>query len=129
MKTLCKSTQITTETKQALIEKILGEDKSDVAKKARLGCEACFATKENKEKLWEIFTDDKTTLSIQDREAMMSGFCSWDQVELCDPYFDKYYEALETLANGKHALRYQQSFCMSLMPRRCIKDHHLVKLM
>ena len=64
LKTLCKSTQITTETKQALIEKVLGDDKSDVAKKTRLGCEASFATKENKDKLWAIFIDEKTELSI-----------------------------------------------------------------
>lgn len=128
LKTLCQSTQIATETKQAVIEKVLGDDKSDVAKKTRLGCEACFATKENKDKLWETFIDEKTELSIQDREAMISGFCSWDQLELCEPYFDKYYDALDTLSE-KHAYRYQRSFCMGLMPRKWIKDEHLVRLM
>jgi len=59
-KTLCSSTQITTEEKQALITKVLGDDKSDDAKKTRQECEAGFATKENKDKLWAIFIDDKT---------------------------------------------------------------------
>lgn len=58
----------------------------------------------------------------------MSGFCSWDQLELCEPYFDKYFDALGTLSE-KHAYRYQKSFVFSLMPRKLIKDEHLVRLM
>ena len=55
---------MTTEAKQALIEKVLGEDKSDIANKCRFTCEATFATKENKDKIWAILIDENTEYSI-----------------------------------------------------------------
>jgi hypothetical protein len=128
LKTLCRSTKISTETKKELIEKVLKDDKSDIARRTRLTCETAFATLENKEKYWNILVDENTEYSIYDREAIISGFCSWDQLELCEPFAEKFYDALTTLSD-KHAQRYQHSFAMGLMPRKQIKDEHLVRLM
>jgi len=102
LKTLCRSTKISTDTKKELMEKVLKDDKSDIARRTRLTCEAASATLENKEKYWKILIDENTEYSIYDREAMISGFCSWDQLELCEPFSEKFYDALTTLSD-KHA--------------------------
>jgi hypothetical protein len=71
LKTLCKSTLISSEEKQALIQKVLGEDKSDTAKRVKLTCEAALASPENKERVWNILTEENSTYTVYEREAMM----------------------------------------------------------
>jgi hypothetical protein len=41
---------------------------------------------------WASITDPTTTESIYNREAKMRGFYSWDQLDLCRPYFSQFYE-------------------------------------
>jgi len=36
---------------------------------------------------------------------MMEGFFLWDQIKLCEPFVEKFFEALETL-HEKHTYRY-----------------------
>lgn len=127
LKTLCKSTLISTDEKKVMIEKVLKDDKSDTAERVRLTCEAAFASKENKDRVWAILTEENSKYTVYQREAMMGGFKAGDQ-ELMAPYADKYYEALVTLSQ-KQVYRYQSSFSNALMPRSVIEDRHLVQLM
>ena len=94
----------TTEEKKALIEKVLGDDQSDTAKRVRITCEAAFANPENKERVWKILTEENSTHTTYEREAMIQGFMAGGQ-ELMAPYADKYYDALTTLSH-KQVYRY-----------------------
>merc|ERR1719469_1773981 len=52
---------------------------------------------ESKEAAWLAITDVNSKESIAEREAKMSGFFSWNQLELNRPYFDKFYEVLKDM--------------------------------
>jgi hypothetical protein len=95
--TLCKSTVSTTDEKKELIQKVLGDDKSDDVQRIRITCEAAFADAENKERVWNILIEENSTHTVYQREAMMSGFKAGGQ-ELMAPYADKYYDALVNLS-------------------------------
>ena len=58
----------------------------------------------------------------------MSGFYSLDQIELCSPYFDKFYECLADGFEQKHSYKYIEAFFYTMLPRMEIKDSHIVKL-
>lgn len=62
------------ESKQQILDKVLGDDKSDIAKKLRLTCEALTADPKIKEKVWKELVDPKSTLSVYERRAYMQGF-------------------------------------------------------
>ena len=94
MKVLFKSGELTTEAKNSLLEFVIGDDNSDLAKNAKHACSASIATAENKERVWNELLDPKSKFSAKESEAMMAGFYSWDQIDLCRPYFNKFYECL-----------------------------------
>lgn len=58
----------------------------------------------------------------------MSGFYSFDQMDLCSPYFDKFYDVLADGFEQKHTYKYIESFFYNMLPRMNIKDSHIVKL-
>ena len=97
IKRLFKSSVLTLERKNELLEQVLKDDNSDLAKNARHSCEASINTPENKERVWKELLDPNSKLSSKERQAMMGGFYSWDQLDLCRPYFDKFYECLTQL--------------------------------
>ena len=111
-----------------LLEKTLGDDKSDIAKRVRLTCDAGLPEAENKAKVWKELTDLSSTESIYDRSAKMTGFYSWRQLDLIRPYFDKFYEVLP-LIYEKQAFKYLESFESHLLPRMEIKDEHIIKVL
>lgn len=59
---------------------------------------------------------------------MMGGFYSWDQLDICEPYFDKFYDELGNLS-GHHTFKYIDTFFYSMLPRMKIEDKHIVKLL
>ena len=58
----------------------------------------------------------------------MSGFFQSNQIEICTPYFDKFYDALSSL-HKDHTYKYIETFFNLLLPRMQIEDSHIVKLM
>lgn len=73
---------------------MLGDDKSDVAKNCRLTCGASIATAENKAKVWEQLVNEDCGLSMYEREALVGGFYSYDQLDILEPYFEKFFHVL-----------------------------------
>ena len=128
MKRLFKSGELTQEKKNSLLEEILGSDNSDLAKNAKHCCAASIATAENKEKVWNELLDPNSKYSAKERQAMMGGFYSFDQLELCRPYYNKFYECLQKLEQ-EHGYKYMNFFFFSMLPRMEIDDSHIVQLM
>jgi hypothetical protein len=69
-----KSPHLTTEEKNQILEKIVGEDKSDLAKRVRIQCETSIPDAAVKEKAWLEIINPKSTMSDVEKQAMMSGF-------------------------------------------------------
>lgn len=85
---------MTNEFKKDLLEKHLGDDKSDLSKNTRIFCEAAQADPAVKEKIWKELINPNSTYSLYERRAMMGGFYSWDQIDICEPYFEKFYDEI-----------------------------------
>ena len=66
------------EFKEELLEKTLGDDKSDIAQRVRLTCNSGLPDPENKAKIWKEITNVTSKESIYDRSAKMGGFYSWN---------------------------------------------------
>ena len=105
LKKLFKSNHLTTEAKRELLQSVLKGDESDLAKNTILTCEASIPDAANKAAVWKEITDPQSTLSAKQREAKMSGFFVQDQLDLCRPYFNKYYEVLP-LIESEHGYKY-----------------------
>jgi len=128
VKAAFKSNELSTEEKNTLLHDVIGDDKSDLAKNTRLTCAASIADAESKEKVWNGLLDPKSALSSKERQAQMAGFYSWDQLDLCRPYFNKFYEILLQL-ESEHGYKYMEAFFYQMLPRMEIEDSHLVQLM
>jgi 3-methyladenine DNA glycosylase AlkD len=109
-------TCVSQETKDTILNKVLGDDVSDVAKNCRLTCKASIPTAENKAEIWEALTSENSEYSMYEREAMISGFYSYDQLDILDQYFDKFFEVLPSIYKNQ-AARYFDRFCFSLLPK------------
>ena len=58
----------------------------------------------------------------------MSGFYQLDQLELCAPFIDQFYQTLPDLSQ-KHAYKYTETFCYYMLPRvGDIEDRHIAEL-
>ena len=125
---LHKSLVLSQEAKNALLEQVIGDDKSDLARNTRLTCQAATPTEDAKAEVWRELVDPQSKLSLYERRAQMAGFYSWAQVDVCQPYFDKFYEALPDLS-AHHTYKYIETFFYSMLPRMRIEDRHIVKLM
>ena len=60
-----------------MLEKTIGDDKSDIAENVRLSCYASLPDPEQKAKTWQEITDSESKESKYVREAKMAGFYSW----------------------------------------------------
>lgn len=128
VKTVFKSNELSTEEKNTLLSDVIGDDKSDLARNTRLTCAASIADADNKEKVWNGLLDPKSTLSSKERQAQMAGFYSRDQLDVCRPYFNKFYDILLQL-ESEHGYKYMEAFFYSMLPRMEIEDSHIVQLM
>ena len=107
--------------------KITGDDNSDIAINTRARCIAGLPDAAIKAKVWAEITDLNSQESLYVRNAKISGFYSWDQLDIIAPYFEKYYEILPILNKGT-SFKYLESFFHSLLPTMQIADQHIVKL-
>ena len=57
----------------------------------------------------------------------MAGFYSHDQLDVCRPYYDKYYAYLPHL-DSDHGFKYVKAFFHWMLPTMEIDDKHLVAL-
>jgi hypothetical protein len=128
VKRIHKSSSVSDETKAEILQSVLGDDQSDLAKACRLTCQATTSNLEEKEKIWNDILDPKSSHSLYDKNALMGGFYCWDQVDDLDSFYDKFYEQVETL-HVNHTFKFVSSFFFGMMPRMKIEDKHIVKLM
>ncbi len=107
--------------------KTMGDDNSDLAVNARAKCMAGLPDAAMKAKTWAEITDTQSKESLYLRSAKISGFYSWDQLDIIAPYFDKYYDEIPRL-NKETTYKYLNTFFYSLLPTMQIADSHIVKL-
>jgi len=115
------------EKKMAMMEEVMGDEKSDLAENARLTCMACLPDAEGKAETWAAITDPNSGDSMKESIAKMSGFYSRKQMDLVRPYFDMFYQVLPVLqkATGQ---KYMNAFVGSLLPTFEIDDSQIVQL-
>lgn len=82
-------------------------------------CKAATPTKENKAEVWKILTEKDSSYSMYEREAMISGFYSYDQLDILEPYFDKFFDVIQDI-HGNHAARYFERFLYGLLPKMVV---------
>jgi len=121
-----KSKALSADEKKQLLEKVLVDDKSDLARHCRL---TCFATEPaNKEQVWKDLLDPKSDYSLYDRRALMEGFYAWDYMAECEPFFDRFFTEINNVS-AQHTHKNLESWFFSLLPRMKIEDSHIVKLL
>jgi len=126
-KILFKSRDFTTEFKNQFLEEVLGDDKTDLSERTRATCRAGLPDPEIKASIWKEITDPDNSDSLYMRSAKMAGFYSWDQLDIIEPYFDKFFDCLAEL-HEKCTHKKFESFFYSMLPRMKISDSHIVKL-
>lgn len=60
---LCSSKEISFDKKQALIQQVIGDDKSDESEDAKLRCKASMPDPKIKEQVWAAMTDTNSKQS------------------------------------------------------------------
>lgn len=88
--------------KKALKSKALEGDASDAALIVSKECDYSLPDPELKQRLWESFTDPSNKESLKELTLKMQGF--WQrkqQLDLISPYFEKYYQVLESIVETR----------------------------
>jgi len=83
----------------------VGNDRSDIANEVRIFCRAATDNEKTKQKIWNELVSGSSEYSVKEKRVMMEGFFLFDQMEVCEPFVEKFFEALETL-HEKHSYRY-----------------------
>ena len=116
LKAFFKSRAFNQGQKMDLLETTLGEDKSDLTENCRASCLASLPDSEVKARIWQEITDPKSTDSTYLRNAKMAGFKSFEQLDLIEPYEDKFFDILYE-QHEKTTFKTFNSFFHSMLPR------------
>ena len=73
---------------------IVGDDHSTMAEKCRAGCLASLPIPEMKAQIWHEITNPNIEETHIARNAKMAEFYSDEQIDLVEPYFDKFFDEL-----------------------------------
>ena len=79
------------EEKWALYEKVAEQDKSDEAVKNKLKCEAILVTDEDRNALFESFSDKENKRSMREQNYQMGGFNGKHARSKLRPYYERFY--------------------------------------
>jgi len=110
--------------KQAILAKETEGEKSDEIEKYKLTVEAGLPSKEQKEKLWKWYLDENAKESDKAFEASMIGFWQWQQLDILEPYIDKFFDAALDICK-KRTNHYSGIFFMYLTP--ALASEHILK--
>lgn len=128
LRSLFQSKHFEHDTKMEMMELVFGDDKSDTADRIKAECIASLPDAAGKAKIWAEITDPNNKDSAYIRRAKMSGFYGNDQLDIIQPYFDKFYETLP-VAFKTMQYRNFEAFFHSMLPKHYeIKDEHIVRL-
>lgn len=61
-----------------MLDKVLKDDKSDIARNIRAQCMTSLPDAAIKEQAWNEITDPKSPISSKLKEAKMKGFYAWN---------------------------------------------------
>ena len=110
-----------------LLELTLGDDKSDLAENCRATCLAGLPDPEVKARVWAEVTDPNNADSVYVRSAKMAGFYSYEQIDIIEPYFQKFFDILYE-QHEKSTHKKFEGFFWSMLPRMCVTDNFIVRL-
>ena len=106
---------------------MLGVDQSDLAKNCRAHCHASLPDPKTKALVWEQITDPGNPDSSIVKAAKMTGFASKEQIDLLEPYFDKFFDTL-VLQSKMSSYKSLCSFFHAMLPRLSVKDDYIFRL-
>lgn len=127
LKSFFKSRDHSKGEKELLMHRLLGKDQSPSAEACRAQCEASLPDQASKAKVWSEITDPGSPDSPIEKAAKMEGFYSEEQLDLCEPYFDKFFEAL-SLQRRMNSYKGMCQFFHGMLPRLHVKDEYIFKL-
>lgn len=127
LKVIFKSSVFSKEQKMDLLELTLGTDQSDLSENCRATCMTGLPDAEVKARVWEEITDPNNSDSRYLRGAKMAGFYSFDQVDIIEPYFEKFFDEL-VRQNEMTTHKKFEDFFHYMMPRMRVTDHYIVRL-
>lgn len=109
------SREIPLDEKKRLLEKQLDSDKSDLALRKKLSCEAALPDAASKAKLWELYNEAEPSMSLHNMGASMGHFNKLNQLDIVEPYLDKFFDVIDNYYSTHNNL-YSQTFFWSLSP-------------
>lgn len=123
---LYRDPEMKLEDKEKLLAKEIEGDKSDEVMRFKLSCEAGLPSAETKEKLWKWYLDETATESDKTFDASMGGFWQWQQLDILQPYVDKFFDSILDVCK-KRPTYYSGIFFSYLSPN--IADAKILKSM
>jgi len=113
------------EQKDALKAIVMKDDNSDEGLQCVKYCDMVLPDADLKAKLWAEITDPKTTEPQKDLKLkMMCFFQRKQQLDLIQPYFEKYYNTLLEVANGRDR-EFIEIFMNFMSPAAMARDEDL----
>lgn len=102
LKMYCAASHFSKEEKDALKALVLKDDNTDEGKVVAKACELILPEAELKERLWKEITDPETKEPQKDLMQKMGCFFQRrQQLDLIKPFFAKYYECLQKVAETR----------------------------
>jgi len=80
-----------------------------------------------KARVWAEITDPNNEDSLYKRSAKLAGFYASGQIDIIEPYFEKFFDEL-VRQNQLTTHKKFESFFWSLLPRMRVNDHYIVRL-
>lgn len=104
--------------KFALLDKVLGNDKSDKAVLTRIFCKAALPDADEKKQAWKEFTDISSKMQVKQLEEIMYAFFQNGQDKLTRSFTEKdYFEQAYQVFKHK-PYKVFKTFFKVMMPRR-----------
>jgi hypothetical protein len=112
----CKSQYLSFERVNKLLTQILGDDKSNLANEARLGCFAALPDQKVKQGVWVNLINPKSKMSLSEKEAQIHEFNQPNQFKILQPYQDEFFGNLIHMYQTTQ-YKFFKSYFNSLLPR------------
>ena len=113
--------------KELVIAQVLAGDKSLGAEACRAHCFAGLPDQEVKAQVWREITDPGFPDNPIVKQAKMAGFYSTNQLDLIEPYFEKFIDALR-LQREMNSYKGMCQFFHGMLPRIEVQDKYIFKL-
>ena len=114
VKTLCASPHLSRAEKDAMMNRVYGDDTSDSTIRFKLISLMRIPDPKTKADMWKTITDLNGTTNFQMYKSMCSGFIQMPHhADLLEPYFDEYYKVLPSMMESHTFSQQKASTFMS----------------